>query len=226
MKREMLSSRRPSDRAVETRGAILNAAVREFAREGLAGARTDAIARSAGVNKALLYYYFEDKETLYGAALDHAFGQQSEHLLRILDRDLPPRRKILNFVGEHFDYMVGHSLNRDLAQREMMRAGHKGVYFRRIAKRYFQPIYKKLKDVIEGGIARGDFRRIDSDQFVPSMIAVVVFYFAAAPIIRSASGFDPLSRSRLAARRAAVLDLVSAALFRNPEAETQGRKHS
>ena len=54
----------------ETREAILKAALKEFAQEGLAGARTDAIARSAGVNKALLYYYFDDKETLYGAVLD------------------------------------------------------------------------------------------------------------------------------------------------------------
>ncbi len=48
--------------------------MREFSREGVAGARTDAIARAAGVNKALLYYYFKDKETLYGAVLDHVFG--------------------------------------------------------------------------------------------------------------------------------------------------------
>ena len=53
-----------------TRDAILEAALNEFATEGLAGARTDHIARAAGVNKALLYYYYEDKETLYGAVLD------------------------------------------------------------------------------------------------------------------------------------------------------------
>src|SRR5437016_9959890 len=61
-------------RPEESRAAILQAAVREFAREGIAGARTDAIARAAHVNKALLYYYFKDKETLYGAVLDQVFG--------------------------------------------------------------------------------------------------------------------------------------------------------
>jgi len=48
-------------RPEETRASILEAATREFAQEGVAGARTDAIARAARVNKALLYYYFEDK---------------------------------------------------------------------------------------------------------------------------------------------------------------------
>ena len=58
----------------ESRAAILQAAAQEFAEHGIAGARTDAIAREARVNKALLYYYFKDKETLYGAVLDEAFS--------------------------------------------------------------------------------------------------------------------------------------------------------
>ena len=61
-------------RPEESRAAILKAAVREFAEEGVAGARTEAIAHSAGVNKALLYYYFKDKEALYRAVLEQVFG--------------------------------------------------------------------------------------------------------------------------------------------------------
>ena len=63
---------RPGSRGepAKTRAAILKSALQEFAREGIAGARTDEIARRAGVNKALLYYYFRDKEGLYTAALD------------------------------------------------------------------------------------------------------------------------------------------------------------
>src|SRR6476620_12092718 len=85
----------------QSRAAILKAAVREFAREGVAGARTDAIARAAGVNKAFLYYYFKDKDTLYGAVLDQAFGGLTSTLLKILDLDLPPRKKILAYAGGH-----------------------------------------------------------------------------------------------------------------------------
>jgi TetR/AcrR family transcriptional regulator len=210
-------------RPEETRAAILQAAVREFARHGIAGARTDAIAREAGVNKALLYYYFKDKETLYGAALDHAFGEQSAHMLDVLKRDLPPRKKILTYLGEYFDFIAGHPLNRDLAQREMMRAGQRSGHFQRIAKRYFQPLFLGLAQVIRGGIEQGEFRAVDPMQFVPSMISLVVFYFTSAPIMKSVTGFDPLSPERLAARRAAVLDFVSAALFKEkPTADRRG----
>jgi TetR/AcrR family transcriptional regulator len=200
-----------------SRTAILQAAIRELAREGMAGARTEAIARRAGVNKALLYYYFKDKETLYGAALDWSFEEQSRHMHGILDLDLPPREKILRYVGEYFDFVAGHPLNRDLAHREMMRAGHGSHHFRRIARQYFQPLFTGLSDVIRKGIARRDFRRVDPAQFILSMVAMVIFTFGSAPILKAVSGYDPLSPARLAARRSAVLDFVSAALFRCPQ---------
>ena len=67
----------------ESRAAILQAAAKEFAEHGIAGARTDAIAREARVNKALLYYYFKDKETLYGAVLDDAFSGLKSTVFRV-----------------------------------------------------------------------------------------------------------------------------------------------
>ncbi len=205
-------------RPEETRAAILQAAIREFAAHGLAGARTDAIAQEASVNKALLYYYFKDKETLYGAALNHAFAQQATAMLEVLKRELPPRQKILTYLGEYFDFIAAHPLNRDLAQREMMRAGHSSPHILRIAKRYFQPLFGGLSEVIRAGIEAGEFRPVDPIQFVPSMVALVVFYFTSASIIKSVAGFDPLSPERLAARRAAVIDFVSAALFKQQPA--------
>ena len=88
----------------ESRAAILQAAAHEFAEHGIAGARTDAIAREAGVNKALLYYYFKDKETLYGAVLDDAFSGLKTAVFKVLDSDLPPREKIMAYAGHVFRF--------------------------------------------------------------------------------------------------------------------------
>src|SRR5579885_779392 len=90
----------------ESRAAILKAAVEEFAREGVAGARTDAIARSAGVNKALLYYYFKDKEALYDAVLDEVFSGVRATIHNALSNDLPPREKLQNYIRAHFNYIA------------------------------------------------------------------------------------------------------------------------
>src|SRR6266853_358628 len=106
----------------ESRSAILRAAVQEFAEHGIAGARTDAIAREAHVNKALLYYYFKDKETLYGAVLDDAFSGLKTTVFRVLDSELQPREKIIAYAGAYFGLIASNHLYPRLMQREMMRA--------------------------------------------------------------------------------------------------------
>ena len=197
----------------QSRAAILKAAIREFSKQGMAGARTDAIAQAAKVNKALLYYYFKDKENLYGAALDYAFNQLGDHMMEVLERDLPPREKVLVYVAEYFDFIAGHPHNRNLIQLETMRAGHGSPHLQRIAKRYFMPLYTRLGAVIREGVASGEFRPVEPLHFIPSMVALVVFYFISAPVMKTVVGFDPLSPQRIAERKAAVLDFVSAALF-------------
>jgi TetR/AcrR family transcriptional regulator len=198
----------------ESRAAILQAAAQEFAKLGIAGARTDAIAREARVNKALLYYYFNDKETLYGAVLDHAFTGMKSSVFRVLDSDLPPREKILAYVGAYFDFIASNQIYPKLMQREMMRAREgNSLHIDRLVKTYFQPIYQRVGALLHKGITDGEFRKVDPAHFVPSMIAMIVFYFSSAPVMRRIVRFDPLTPRRIAERRAAVLDFVSAALF-------------
>src|ERR1700676_773251 len=128
----------------ESRAAILRAAAEEFAKHGIAGARTDAIARAAKVNKALLYYYFTDKETLYGAVLDNAFSGMKTNIFKVLDSDLPSREKIMAYVGAYFDFIASNQIYPKLMQREMMRArAGDSVHINRLVKTYFQPIYRR-----------------------------------------------------------------------------------
>src|ERR1022692_4898951 len=95
-------------RPEKSRASILKAAVAEFAEHGIAGARTDAIARAAHVNKALLYYYFKDKDALYEAVLDHVFSGLRDRVMPVLESKLPPRQKMLGYVEAHFDYIAGN----------------------------------------------------------------------------------------------------------------------
>ena len=201
-------------RPEESRAAILRAAAQEFAEHGIAGARTDAIARSARVNKALLYYYFKDKETLYGAVLDNAFSGMKTNIFQVLDSDLPPREKIMAYVGAYFDFIASNQIYPKLMQREMMRAREgDSVHLSRLVKTYFQPIYRRVGELLHKGIAQGEFREVDPAHFIPSMVAIIVFYFSSAPVMQRIVRFNPLTPERIAERRAAVLDFISAALF-------------
>lgn len=210
----------------QTRAAILKAAIREFAGEGVAGARTDAIARAARVNKALLYYYFKDKETLYGAALDYVFTGLTALTSQALEKDASAQIKIRAFVAAHFDYIASNPAYPRMVQQEMMRAGRTGSpHMKRIVERYLRPAFARLSEVIHAGIAQGEIRQVDPLQVVPSLIAINIFYFSAVPVMRALTpGSDPLSPERIAQRRAAVLDFVSAALFVRPESRPEARR--
>lgn len=198
----------------ESRAAILRAAATEFAEHGIAGARTDAIAREAHVNKALLYYYFKDKETLYGAVLDEAFAGLKKSVFQVLDSDLPPRKKMLAYAGAYFDFIASNQIYPRLIQREMMRAREgQSSHIDKIIKLYIQPIFLRVSEVLRQGIAEGDFRSVNPAHFVQSIVAMIVFYFSSAPMMQKIVGFNPLTPERIAERRNSVLDFISAALL-------------
>ena len=202
-----------------TREAILRAASVEFAAEGLAGARMDAIARAAGVNKALLYYYFHDKDALYGAVLDRFFRPLFQRLTEVLDSAAPAGERILGYARAHFDTIAQTPHYARLFQGEMMSAGRgMSPHLSRIVEQYSRPLSQRLQATLAEGIERGEFRRVDVFQFIPSMVATIVFYFVTAPVLRQLRGFDPFSPEAIEARRAAVLDQIAAALFADREA--------
>jgi len=93
----------------------------------------------------------------------------------------------------------------------------------RVIKNYIQPIFLRVGELMRKGIAGGEFRKVDPVHFVPSMVAMIVFYFSTAPMMQKIVGFNPLTAERIAERRAAVLDFVSAALFRPKHATERGR---
>ncbi|MEC5320713.1 TetR family transcriptional regulator [Brenneria populi subsp. brevivirga] len=84
---------------VETRRKLLDAAVTEFAANGLAGARIDRISAAAGISKPMLYVYFGDKEALFDAALAREIMAAAE--IDYFDpEDLP------NYAGRMYDLLV------------------------------------------------------------------------------------------------------------------------
>src|SRR5579872_5878896 len=110
-------------RSAETRAAILRAAAHIFAEEGLAGARTDAIAVAAGVNKALLYYYFKNKNALYFAVIEAHLKEFHRRATEVLCASKSVRATLLAYVGMHFDFLSARPYYPRLSQRFMMAAG-------------------------------------------------------------------------------------------------------
>jgi hypothetical protein len=74
-------------------------------------------------------------------------------------------------------------------------------------------LHDRLSNTIRAGIARGEFRNVDPQQTVLTLVAMTVFYFAAAPVLAELWRCDPLKPSRVAARRRAVVDFLEHGLF-------------
>ena len=90
-------------RPEESRAAILQAAVREFSREGVAGARTDAIARPPRSTRRCSTTTLKTKTHCMAPCSIRCSGDCQYTAVRMcLDLDLPPRKKILAYVGAHF----------------------------------------------------------------------------------------------------------------------------
>ncbi|MGO8791702.1 MAG: TetR/AcrR family transcriptional regulator [Terriglobia bacterium] len=214
--REISTHARHRD-SVETRAAILKAAEQIYAEHGLAGARTDAIAAAAGVNKALLYYYFKSKEGLYQAVIGsqlREFGSQTEKLLSAKG---PAGPILLRYISYHFDFIGVHPCYPRIFQRMMMEGDRNLV---RIVREHSIPLMKMMVALLSRGMKSGEFRRSDPEHTLVSIAGLTAHYFNVAPAIRAITGKDPFSKGNLARRKAEALNFVRYAVFRNPEADT------
>jgi len=199
-----------------TREAILEAAERIFAEEGLEGARTDAIAAAAGVNKALLYYYFRSKEELYRAVLEGYVKDFNQQALELLSSKGSARSLLLRYINLHFDFISAHRHHGPLFQRMLMADKKTWV---RLAREHGLPRLKALLKVIERGMRTGEFHRMDSTHIAISLVSLIAFYFSSATVLHAVSGIDPYTKANVQRRREEVLRFVRYALFKNPESE-------
>jgi TetR/AcrR family transcriptional regulator len=205
-------TRAQADRSEETRSRILDAATREFSANGLAGARTERIAEAAGVNKALLYYYFRGKDALYAAALEAVADRVAANSLSVLSRDCSPGERLVRVALSHFDRIYSQSIFQTLLQHEMVRLREDKVPSPLI-ERLFKPMTIGTIALATEGIRTGELIGVESTQVVHSVFGPNVFYFLTAPMMAMLAAEDLLSAAALSFRRKAVVEFLGQALF-------------
>jgi TetR/AcrR family transcriptional regulator len=201
--------------AVTTKAAIVAAALEEFADLGLAGARIDEIARTARVNKALLYYYFENKEHLYQGVIEQMFVAMTDALRGALDTSDGPREKLLAFLDANFKVLAGQPAYARLLEQEMdivkvflnnLKPDTAPEFFQRIT-----PLLTEFRAVLEEGVTSGVFRPIDIDAVLPLLLMLVRTAVRGIPMAgKFISAARKVSAKR---RRAAAIDFITCALF-------------
>jgi len=114
-------------------------------------------------------------------------------------------------VDNFFDFVLAHPNYPRLIQREIMSRGPNMGW---IVSEYYRPLHRWLVRLIEQGISAGEFRRVDARNAAVTVVAIMVHYFAAAPVLRQVLGHDPLRPREVAKRRDAVHDFLEHGLFR------------
>jgi AcrR family transcriptional regulator len=191
-----------------TRGAILAAATREFTSNGLTGARVDAIAQRARVNKRMIYHYFGDKDGLYLAVLEATYGsiRAAELDLHLTDRDpVDGMRELVLFTWRYF---LAHPEFLSLLGTENL---HKAAYLKR-SKRIRQlhsPLVGMLSALLERGARTRVFRRgVDPVELYITIAALGFFYLSNRHTLSTIFGRDLAAPKSIAARESHIVDVV------------------
>ncbi len=177
----------PAPASAETR--ILDAAETLFARQGFAATTIKAIGAEAGVNPALLYYYFPDKARLYHAVLERRIGHFAREAPALLPQGLPPLTAIGHLLRAYGAMMrqapvFPRLLARELADHE---AEHALPLIREIAAGTFQ----RLCDLIRAGQRLGEIRpELEPRYAAISTIAQMAWFYVAQPAVSRLLGHD------------------------------------
>jgi TetR/AcrR family transcriptional regulator len=198
----------------ETRAAILSAAERIFAEAGLAGARIDAIAAAAGVNKALLYYYFENKDALYLSVLEERMRGFCERAMAVLTAPGSPKVILLRYVDMFFEVLAEQRNHASLHDQMM---SHPGPAHLALIRRHVLPRSEALNLLVRRGIREGEFRKVDVRHFGISLVSLIVFFFKIAPMLKEFGMPEATSESELRRRKREVFDFIRHGLFVHPE---------
>lgn len=136
---------------------ILEVATREFAENGLAGARIDVIVDAMRTSKRMIYYYFGSKEGLYVAVLEEAYRRMREIEAGLHLEDLPPEDALRKLVAHTVDYQWAHPefirlvMNENILRGQYL-AGSKAI------QKLNVPAIEGLRRVYERGVSEGVFR--------------------------------------------------------------------
>jgi len=169
---------RPRIRDAEaTKGRILDAAKKEFARNGLEGARVDAIALEANANKRMIYHYFESKEKLFQTVLENAYFDIRESEKKLELDSLDPREALERLVRFTWNYYIQNPEFISLVNSEnLAQARHlKTSEPVKIVSRRFVGL---VDTILKRGVSEGIFRSgIDPVQLNITIAAVSYYYF-------------------------------------------------
>ena len=205
-----------SDTQTPAEARILAAAKDEFASNGFYGARMQAIADAAGVNKAMLHYYFRSKENLYGLAILSALRNIITQVWGVWTLDGPIHSRVENVIDIFVDNYAHNPGLLKMILREVVEGGDRfRKAFGEIRDRYpfmpdFSPKEMRARIASELGIPSDEIAH-----FMVNLIGMCLMSFISPLLLETVADyeiqdFDKYLDQRRAAIKAMVLAYIKA----------------
>jgi len=182
-----------------TEQLILQTARNVFIKKGLAGARMQDIADQAGVNKALLHYYFTSKEKLFDLVFEQEFGNFFSNLAGILSSDLPLFKKIESIVSLDIERMTQFPGLPNFVLNEMSR--NPDVILKKLKKIPVDKVLEGFQKQINSEVKKGNIKKISAGQLFINIQSLCIFPFISRPMIKGLMQMDDKAYLAMIERR-------------------------
>jgi AcrR family transcriptional regulator len=172
----------PETRSTESPEAILDAAERLFAKSGFAATTIKAIARAAGVNSALLYYYFADKEALYRAVLEREMRLLAAEGMRRIQQTQSPPEAVRALIEAQLGVLLARPHLPRLVVRELV--DHEASHAEPVIAKVMAGLFSRICETIRAGQREGVFRaEVEPRYAAVSIVSQLVYFFVARPAV-------------------------------------------
>ena len=177
-----------SDHIVPVKERILSAARKVFLTRGMAGARMQDIADEAGINKALLHYYFRDKERLFELIFMEESRRFFPRINKVFQSDKPLFEKIAQFVEEYISQMLQNPFLPIFVLNELNRDPDR--FLNKIWGKKNIPNPTEFLLQIEKEVKKGTIRKVDPSHLLMNLLSMTIFPFVARPMLQRNLSFD------------------------------------
>lgn len=174
-----------------TEELILDAAMKVFTKKGFAAARTEEIAKEAGINRALLHYYYRDKQTMFNLIFETRFKEFFKGLFVIFEADnISLFEKIRRMVEHEINTLTKHPdlarfIITEIAQQPelLIEYGKKlGVNPRLFIEGFEKQVLKE--------VSAGTIKPIEGKELLINIMSLCIYPFVAKPIIQTMMTVD------------------------------------
>ena len=177
---------------------ILDAAKNVFQSKGMDGARMQEIADKAGINKAMLHYYYRNKQLLFEAVFNNAFSLLAPQLNTILNDDSSIEKKIRNFTSNYISFMDKHPYLPAFVIQELNRNPE---FIIKMKNNLGFPNIEKFKIQVNQEVKDGILKPISAEQLFMNVMALNVFPFVAKPLLMAFTNTDDEAYNGLIEKR-------------------------